>query len=181
VLKVLELWIMSWITDISKPYQFRDSFNKFSEFLKVSRSILRHVYPTVDELISSMEQNSSSWALCFKKDVMDLEQHTTSIGESLNSSLKKYKAVPMASLTLTNSAMTCIDHSQTFLTKRKIQNVQNNNKSRAIMFGDVKLNHLTKKAQSTRAGGDEGTKTLCQLFNDCYCSLISSHDCSESL
>jgi len=149
LLKFLEKWVMTWVSTVKKPYQYDDSFKKFKDLLQTKRSVLGGAYMKVDSLISSMENSSSSWALCFKKHIMDLEQHTTSIGESFNASLKKHKTGSMASLTLANSAVTCIHHSDTLLKKRKMDNSINHNKFRDIQFGDTSLNLLTRKAQDT--------------------------------
>lgn len=53
----------------------------------------------------------------------------------------------MASLTLANSAMICINHSDTVLQKRKMVNEMENNKTRDILFGDQSVNLLTRKSQ----------------------------------
>lgn len=140
--------MQSWITVLSKPYQFLDSYQKCMEYLNNNRSLLiGGSFVQAEKIITSMKQCSYKWALCYKKHILDLEQHTTSIGESLNSSLKNHRNSPMAALSLASSAMTCIDHSDNFLKKRKLVNEQDNVKSRTIIFGDQNLNLLTRKAQ----------------------------------
>lgn len=148
VLRNLEVWIISWITTIEKPYQYSDSISKFDIYLKNNRKILgEETFKRIDKLTSMMNVCSSSWAYCYKKKVMDLEQHTTSICESLNNSLKQFTKSPMASLTFANSAVMCINHSDKLLKKRKMHNEQNISLTRQIIFGDISLNLLTRKAQ----------------------------------
>lgn len=130
-----------------KPYQYHDSLQKCIYYLNSNKSLLGTSYPKIDSIVTSMQHCSSSWALCYKKHTLDLLHHTTSIGESLNSSLKNYKNSPMASLTLANSAMICINHSDTVLQKRKMVNEMENNKTRDILFGDQSVNLLTRKSQ----------------------------------
>ena len=117
--------------------------------LKDKRSILGMCYKKIDSLVSSMVTNSTQWALCYKKPVMDLLQHTTSIGESFNASLKKHTSTAMASLTIANSAVSCVNHSEKMLKKRKMMNTTNSSKARMIHFGDQCLNMLTLKTQHT--------------------------------
>lgn len=145
----MESWISSWIHNVSEKHQFLHSLSEFQNLLQKKRSILGPCYKKIDSLVSSMTTNSTQWALCYKKPVMDLLQHTTSIGESFNASLKKHSSTSMASLTIANSAVTCVSHSEKMLKKRKMMNTTNSTKARMIHFGDQSLNMLTLKTQQT--------------------------------
>lgn len=148
VVLIVETWIQTWINTLLKPYQYHDSLKKCINYLNTNRSALGESYCKIDSIITSMRHCSSSWALCYKKHTLDLLQHTTSIGESLNASLKNHRNSPMAALSIANSAMVCINHSDTVLQKRKMVNEMENDKSRTINFGDQSLNLLTRKSQT---------------------------------
>ena len=143
--------------------------------LEENRSVLGHAYAKVDGLVNSMNNCSAQWALCMKRHVMDLNQHTTSIGESYNSSLKSSNNKPMASLSLANSALTCVQHSETLLKKRQLFNAMNSTKSRNFAFGDLHLNILTPKAQGIiEALVEKKVSSICYFIQLYFSFLIFS-------
>ena len=63
-------------------------------------------------IVERMDCCSTRWARCYKKHLLDLEQSTSSIGESSNSSLKgSVKKGSMAAMKLSKSADTQVKNS----------------------------------------------------------------------
>ena len=117
ILICLKHWVDSWIFRISKPEQFKDSFNKFRTILlsKICAKVRVHVEP----IIMSMEVSSAKWAYCYKKPVMDLMHCTTSPGESANSSLKRFDKGNMSKKSLQRSSELQRNHSNALESKRE--------------------------------------------------------------
>ena len=65
---------------------------------------------------------TAKWARCYRRQKMDLEHTTSSIGESMNASLKGFSAKKMNVLTIANSATMCVDHSNNLARKREKRN-----------------------------------------------------------
>jgi len=119
-LNVLKEWIDTWIFTLEHEYQFLDSLKQFNDNLESSRKILGSAtLQRVEDIVNIMESISTKWAKCYKKAVMDLEHTTSSIGESMNSSMKKFAKGPMAATNLTTSAATAINHSKHLDEKRE--------------------------------------------------------------
>lgn len=120
VLKEMKRWIDSWITNVEHEYQFDHSFQSFKSHLRGCREVLGlATYKRVRKIVDSMECCSTKWAKCFKAQVLDLEQTTSSIGESANASMKRFERTStMASRKLATSAETQIKHSNHLEDKR---------------------------------------------------------------
>mmetsp|Transcript_2524 Transcript_2524/g.2829 ORF Transcript_2524/g.2829 Transcript_2524/m.2829 type:complete len:364 (+) Transcript_2524:2-1093(+) len=127
-LDFLKRWIDSWITNIDKEYQFLDSLQKFYDhiksdhvtkmFSKTRNTANMTVLGIVMKLVKNMEMSSTKWAKCYKTSAMDLEQTTSSIGESANGSLKNFDNGKLASKTIATSAGSQILHSNHLNKKR---------------------------------------------------------------
>ena len=85
----MKVWIDSWIKDIEHEYQFTYSFKELEKYAKNEKKTIGiQTYKRVMTIVERMDCCTAKWARCYKKHLLDLEQSTSSIGESSNSSLK---------------------------------------------------------------------------------------------
>ena len=121
LIEIFQDWINTWIFTIEREHQYLDSVRRFKIKLKDEREALGpNVHDGIKQICSILEENSTKWAKCYKKSVLDIEQCTSSIGESANSSLKRFdKSRSMAQKSLATSASTQIRHSEHLEGKRQ--------------------------------------------------------------
>ena len=85
----MKVWIDSWIKSIEHEYQFIHSFHELEKYAKKDKKVIGiPTYKRLMTIVERMDCCSTKWARCYKKHLLDLEQSTSSIGESSNSSLK---------------------------------------------------------------------------------------------
>ena len=107
-------WIDSWVKDIEHEYQFIHSFKELEKYAKKEKKTIGiQTYKCVMTILERMDCCTSKWARCYKKNLLDLEQSTSSIGESSNSSLKgSVKKGSMAAMKLSKSADATVKNSK---------------------------------------------------------------------
>ena len=117
---MLKHWIDTWIFDLNHEYQYLHSFKRFEIHLKENKDVFgTAVHKRIKDIIVRMDGCSLKWAKCYKHGKLDLEHPTSSIGESSNSSMKKFdKTKRMSSRTIQSSASTQRNHSNHLHTQR---------------------------------------------------------------
>ncbi len=111
-------WIGTWIFTLKHEHQFLDSLQKFKDYIPTQKKTLgSSMFREIMKVVGVLEETSTKWALCYKKPVLDREQCTSSIGESANSSLKRFSK-SLHNKSLSNSADSQLKHSQHLQEKR---------------------------------------------------------------
>ena len=116
---LLKEWVDSWIFEIGREEQYKDSLKKFKEVVTKHTSKMKKTVPHVMTIVNSLENSDSYWAKCYKKDSLDSEQATSSPGESMNGSMKGHDKGNMSKKTLKNSSDSMLSHSKYLEMKRK--------------------------------------------------------------
>jgi len=125
-LGTIKKWIDTWICEIDNEYQFSDSVERFKTHISSLRNTLGdRTYNELQKLwTNSMEPCTTKWARCYREDKMDLEHTTSSIGESMNSSLKGHSKKKMAAMTIGNASENMLQHSKKLVQKRNGRNAR---------------------------------------------------------
>ena len=125
-LVTLKKWIDTWICEIDNEYEFTDSVNRFQKHISSLRQSLGdRTYNELQKLWNtSMEPCTTKWARCYRTDKMDIEHTTSSIGESMNSSLKGHSKKKMGAMTIDNSSENMLLHSKKLDHKRTGRNAR---------------------------------------------------------
>ena len=116
---LLKEWVDSWIFEIDREEQYKDSLKKFKEVVIKHSSKMKKTVPHVMTIVNSLEKSDTYWAKCYKKCSLDMEQATSSPGESMNSSMKRQDKGNMSKKNLQKSSDSMLGHSKYLETKRK--------------------------------------------------------------
>ena len=117
-------WVLSYIEymmyNVIYEYQLDICIERFQLELQSHSCLFPSTRIAIDKIWCSMKCCRKKWARCYRNDLMDLEQGSTSSSESFNSTLKRTCGKKrLAASDLGSSARMLITHSRTLLERRE--------------------------------------------------------------